>query len=307
MCRCLFRAVLLALGLLVTPSTQAWELVVVVSDAGGAYGEFANALQQFVEGSAWNIRWSGDGDAFARAAPKADLIIAVGSEATRSSLKRTTAPVLATLLPRQAFEKIAAELDSPRPRGSLSAIYLDQPVHRLLGLAHHLLPDRPHVGVLTGTDSRAQIPALRMTASSQGQLIVTEDVDGETPLITALQQVFARSDLLLALPDNAIYRRENVRTILLTSYRFQKPLIGFSQALVSAGALAGVFSTPSQIARQTADFLRMWTPEGTGLPPPQMPTLFTIAVNRNVAQALGLKLPDEPALRRALGADKEGK
>ena len=59
-----------------------------------------------------------------------------------------------------------------------------------------------------------------------------------------------------------------------------------------------------QAARQTADLI---IANGTNLPPPSGPTQFAVAINPNVAQALGLKVPDEAAIRRALLSDRESR
>jgi hypothetical protein len=46
---------------------------------------------------------------------------------------------------------------------------------------------------------------------------------------------------------------------------------------------------------------------GTNLPNPSGPSQFAIAINSNVAQALGLNIPDEATIRRAMNADKEAR
>lgn len=295
----------LALALALAAPARAADIALVLSEQGGVYGEFASAFQQFCEGSAWRVRWVGNADGL-DGAPRVDLVIAVGAEATRSSLRRSgNTRLLATLLPRQAYERALAA--AGRAKGNSTAIFLDQPIARLLAFTRHLLPDRHRVGVILGPETRGLLPQLRHSAAGQSLGIEAEEIDGEASPLPALNLLLPRSDLLLALPDGAVYRRENVRAILLTSYRFQRPVIAFSQALASAGALAAIYSTPAQIARQAADLVRALPPDSPGLPAPQAPSQFAIAINNNVAQALGLALPDEPSLRRSLSADKDAK
>lgn len=289
------------------PTARAADVAVVLSDTGGAYTEFATAFQQFSEGSGWRIRWTGSVDSL-EGAPHTDVIIAVGSEALRASLRRNGGiPILATLLPRPAFEKVVAEGNVVRPKGSLTAIYLDQPVGRLLAFTRQILPDRRRIGLLVGAETRHLLPQIRNSANGAGLSVESEEVDVNANPVTAANYLLLRSDVLLALPDSTIYRRENVRAILLTSYRFQRPVIGFSPSFAASGALAAIYSTPTQIARQTADMIRTLHPEGINLPAPQTPALFAISVNQNVAQSLGLALPDEPSIRRAMAADKDAK
>lgn len=297
---------LLVLALGTTPAARGADIALVLSENGGVYGEFAAAFQQFSSNPAWRVRWVGTADNLDATAFRADLIVAVGSEATRASLRRAEGrPLIATLLPRQAYERALAESPS-RPRGA-TAIYLDQPVARLMAFAHFLLPDRSKAGVLVGADTRPLLPAIRQGAAGATLTADIEDVESDTALVASLNQLLGRSDFLVALPDSTVYRRDNIRVILLTSYRYQKPVIAFSQAFATAGALAAIYSSPAQIARQATDVVRNLNPDAVTLPPPQGPTLFSIAINRNVAQALGLSLPDEPTVRRAMGADKEAR
>lgn len=306
----LFRP-LLALFLLVltlgtTPAARGADVALVLSENGGVYGEFASAFQQFSNNSSWKIRWIGTPDSLESLAFRADLIIAVGSEATRVSLRRGEGrPTIATLLPRQAYERAMAE-NPARPR-SATAIYLDQPVARLMAFAHFLLPDRSKAGVLVGADTRHLQTLIRQGAASATLNADIEDVESDTALVSSLNQLLSRNDFLVALPDSTVYRRDNIRVILLTSYRYQKPVVAFSQAFVTAGALAAIYSSPAQIARQAAELVRTLPPDSIVLPPAQGPTLFSIAINRNVAQALGLSIPDEPTIRRAIGADKDSR
>ena len=90
------------------------------------------------------------------------------------------------------------------------------------------------------------------------------------------------------------------RSILLTSYRFQKPIVAFSRAYVDAGALAAIFTTPEQVAADLIAWLRLQKDESVQLPPPRGPASFDIAVNRQVARALGLSVADDAELLRLI-------
>ncbi|HZX31164.1 MAG TPA: hypothetical protein VFF03_07410 [Rhodocyclaceae bacterium] len=302
-----FVSLLLTLFLAFSPAARGADVALVLSDTAGAYSEFAASFQQYTEGSNWRVRWSGSVDNF-DTAPRTDLIVTVGSEATRAVLHRgVAAPVLATLLPRPAYERALADAGGSRPRGGSTAIFLDQPITRLLAFTRYLFPDRHRLGLLAGAETKAMLPQIRQAAGGAAFSLEIEELEANANPVPAVNHLLLRSDILLALPDSAVYRRDNVRAILLTSYRFQRPVIGFSPSLVTSGALAAIYSTPSQIARQAADIVRTQRPDSISLPPPQPPSLFAIAINHNVAQALGLALPDEPAIRRALAADKDAR
>jgi putative ABC transport system substrate-binding protein len=147
-------------------------------------------------------------------------------------------------------------------------------------------------------------PALATTRQSLGGLVIdSEDVASDSNLLDAANNLLPRVDLLLALPDSKIYKRDNIKSILVTSYRHQRPVIAFSKAFVNAGALAAIYSTPDQIARQASDLLNTLPAGISQLPPAQAPSLFAISINSAVAQSLNLDVPDEAVIRRSLQAE----
>lgn len=294
---------ILLLCLLLVPPAHAATVALVLSEAGGPYAEFSNNYREAIEGTSWKIVAQGTIDALASAPARPDLIVAVGSNALRQVLAQGgNTPVLATLLPRQSYDKLIAE-NAVRGR-RVSAIVLDQPAGRLAAFVRHLLPGKKRVGMLTSNETQGATQQLRQPLTSLGLTLDVEESDTEQTLLPAINSLLPRVNLLLAIPDTTIYRRENIKAILVTSYRYQRPVIAFSASFVTAGALAALYSTPAQIGRQAADVTLGFS--GT-LPPPMMPSQFAIAINTNVAQALDLNLQDEAAIRRSMLADKEGK
>ena len=270
--RIVLRACLLLLALVLLPQAMAANVALVLSDDGGPYAEFASSFEEYNSKSTWKISYVGKIEGHSSAPLRPDLIIAVGSEAFRASLALATpTPILATLIPRHSYDKILAEFGRSRPRASTSAIVL------------------------------SQLPALRQAL---GSLILDhEDVSGDPALLGAINHLLPRVNLLLALPDGKIYKRENVKSILVTTFRHQRPVIAFSKAFVTAGALAAIYSTPVQLARQSSDLLLTLPAGSFSLPAIQAPSQFAISINSNVAQSLNLDLPDEASLRRALQLD----
>ena len=108
------------------------------------------------------------------------------------------------------------------------------------------------LGVLLGPSNAALQAPLAQLAERLGYKLVVRQVNEQAALLPALQQTLEPSDALLALPDPLVFSRNTAQTVLLTSYRHQTPVIGYSRAYVTAGALAAVFSTPEQIAQQAA-------------------------------------------------------
>lgn len=285
---------LLCLTLLLAPVAWAGNVTLLLSDSAGPYAEFSSTFSEALNSRRWSIHLVPKADAYTPGAPAADLIVTAGSEALRQALQRAPpgTPILATLLPRQTFERLLNE--APRARRQLTALVLDQPPARLSAFIRHLLPGQTRIGILSSPETRLLLPALRQ--SSGNLQFDSEDVDSDGALLPALNNLLPRVGALLALPDAGIYRRDNIKSILITTYRQQRPVIAYSSAFVTAGALAALYSTPAQIGRQAAELIEQ---AGT-LPVIVYPAQFAIAINANVAQALGLNVADEASLRQRL-------
>lgn len=299
MLRGVLRTILLYLFLL--PAAWAGNtLALVLSDNTPPYLEFTTAFRGALNNSSWTISSSGKIDSIDPGKPPT-LIVTVGIEAFRQSLAlNNTSPIVATLIGRQIYEKLLSE--SGRARNRSTAIYIEQPLHRQAAFLRQLLPGRSRVGILASNEGRNQIAPLRQALSAIGYSLDTEDSDTDETLLPATNALLPRVNLLLATADPKIYKRDNIKTILLTSYRHQKPVIAFSSTFVNAGALAAIYATPQQIARQAADLV---STHGSNLPAAEYPNQFSIAINRSVADALNLQVPEEADIRRILQAGKE--
>lgn len=301
----MLQAILRALVFLLflVPMARAGGIALVLSQQGGPYAEFSAALQKSLDGSSWNIAHTVTSESVDPPAPRTDLIITAGAEALRQTLARNlNQPILATLLPRQTYEKVISDAGKQRQR--VSAIYLDQPPNRQAAFLRHLLPEHKRVGILLSNETRHQYNQYKQAFSTNRYSLQSDESDGENTLVAALGTLLPRIDVLLAIPDSTIYKRDNIKPILVTSYRYQRPVVGFSASFVGAGALAAIYSTPTQIANQTAELIKS---NGANLAAAQGPEMFAISINRTVANALNLSIPDEATIRRAMIAEREAR
>ncbi|MGQ0442714.1 MAG: ABC transporter substrate-binding protein, partial [Methylophilaceae bacterium] len=189
---------------------------------------------------------------------------------------------------------------SGRDLGIFSAIVLDQPFSRQMALIKLVLPEAKSLGILLGPDSARYAENLSEEAEKSALRGEFESIKEEAELIPKLQNTLASNDAILAIPDALIYNRETAQPILLTSYRHQKPVFGYSQSYVRAGALAAIFSSTKQFARQAAE-IAIKTQQAPGLlPPPQIPRYFSVLVNHQVARSLNIAVPDNEELYNQL-------
>jgi ABC-type uncharacterized transport system substrate-binding protein len=148
-----------------------------------------------------------------------------------------------------------------------------------------LLYRRPvRVAAILGPDTAFLKPLLENEHVNVLQADPDEDIN------RLLGQI-GQTDVLLALPDSAVYNPEKFRNILLSTYRHKQGVIGFSADMVKAGALATTYSEVEDINAQVAEIVASYV-SGGELPAPEFPRYFHTIVNEGVARSLDVEVPD---------------
>ena len=234
-------------------------------------------------------------------APTPDLILTLGTAALRQALELASTqptlaqvPVAAGLLPRSSYEPLAR-----RPPPPLTAVWLDPAPERPLDLIRLAMPQRRKVAVIWGPSSRIWRGAVAAAAGERGLELIEATVP-TLELFPALNQVLAPADVLLLMPDAAVYPPEQLNHVLLTAYRQRVPVLGFAAAQARAGATLALFTTPEQAGRQLGQRVRRWLDDRRQWPAPGPSSQWTLETNEPVAQSLGLGLPSAEALTQAL-------
>lgn len=271
-------------------------IALVLSEEGGAYEAFANTFGQIIGQSQEPIeigRIVAD-RVNARSLPDdTQLIVAIGSNAAEAleSLP-TRVPLLLAMVPRATYDRVRAK----RPLSG--GVLIDQPPLRYIQLVRTALPDHPLIGMLAGRDSQESTQRLFGAARELGMRARIETVSDEHDIYPAMQRLPGEGSVLLATPDATIFNSHTIPSILLSAFRRLVPVIGFSPAYVNAGAAIALYSSPEQIATQTADLVRSALAGAN--PGMQYPRLFTVGINDRVARALGLRLDDSNLIRERL-------
>lgn len=231
-----------------------------------------------------------------------DLIIAVGKNAAKKiKSSHITTAVLYSLLPDYIYREIITAGSEQCKKFTCSAIYIDQPVTRQIALIKVILPEIKSIGVLLGDYSAGRKDELLRAGKQLGVEIRIERISSIVRFTSQYERLLERTDAILAIPDPGVYNRSTIKNILLTSYRYRKPVFGFSHAYVNAGAIAAVFSTPELIARQTAEVVTEFVnSQGAGLAGPEYSLYYNIASNQRVARSLGLRPAGEQTLRTGM-------
>lgn len=181
---------------------------------------------------------------------------------------------------------------------------LDQPSARQLSLIQLISPTFKNIGVIVTKQSAPQLKLLKESAR-QKNLIINEHISNSDNVRYQIDDVSRSSDIILAIADTSIYNATSLSQILLTSYRYRTPIIGFSKGFIKAGAIAGTVSSIEQLAQQLAESITH--PETLKLTASDnivYPKYFNVVTNRNVAKSLNLHFPEDNVLKKQLQADE---
>lgn len=287
-------------------------IIVVPTKAGGAYQEFLHALRGSLARSGSTVTItvvaSEDIDAALFNPKKARLVVAVGTVATQKVFELNIAlPVLGALLPRNSYRILEERARQQGKTYARSAIVLDQPISRHMGLIRKILPNKKSLGVVLGPDTRFLRADLMSAAKRDGLRIRIETMGYAQHLMGPLSRALEDADAFIAVADNVVSNRKTVQNLLLTTYRHKIPVIGYSRAYVRAGALAAVYSTPEQIGRQAGELVSSIVKSNSwNLPLSVFPKYFSVEVNRDVARSLGILLPNQKEIERSLRSASGG-
>lgn len=223
------------------------------------------------------------------------LVVAVGKTAsTLVSHSRYIAPVLYTLISRDTHRLLP-----PTPHAS--ALYIDQPIARTLGLIRSALPEVHRISTLLGPQSQGLGEAIETAAQALSLEAHLHRIDRARELNTALYQAFNEGEVFVSFPDPLVVNRQTAKNIILSAYLKHIPIVGYSESLVKAGALMAVYSTPRQLAVQAAQIsTRLLTEPDTLRQGPFYPEDFSVAVNYQVARAFGLNIDSQERLKARL-------
>lgn len=303
----LLRTLLFACALLTSAVSQAQILLLLSSDVA-YYQETAENLKK--ASSAQGIPSSYFDTFTIQETPQTnalnrpyEFIVAIGTAATREALAtKPNTPLLNIFTPKNAFEALAPASDNQQ----ISAVYLDQPLARLITLSCLLKPEAKEFGTIFGPVSKNVQPEIEALVRKNNIHLNHAQLDKDNNPVAVLKPVVQQSDLFIALPDHAIFNRAIAKWILYLGFQQKVPVIGFSKAYTTAGALASVYSSPENIGTHAGELIADWlNHENPAIWQPQYPRYYTLTTNPAVARSLGILLPTESVLYQTFQAMEE--
>lgn len=269
------------------------RVVLVISESSQPYLDFVTAYgNRLAVGAPDAVLQVMDLAQFRQQPPeRADLLVSAGSPAAELLADQSHSPLLMSLITRASHARLGGN--------KAGGVFIDQPPARYAALVRAALPTYSRVGLLVGRDSIQTAAQLGNAARSRGLQVLSVRVGDEAEIHAGLREILEQPAVLMALPDNTVFNARTLPSLLLASFRARAPVVGFSPAYTGAGAVVALYSTPQQLALQSAD-ISIGVLRGGAMPAAQYPQHYTIGVNERVARSLGLNLDDEAAIRARL-------
>jgi hypothetical protein len=212
------------------------------------------------------------------------VLVAIGPAALRAAAaRRCDCVVIAAFTSSQVWRSVVDSAPPARAK-AMTAVYAEPAPADQVRLAALLYRRPVRVAAILGPDTAFLLPAL----AGQADVLQASPEDNMGDILARV----GRSEVLLALPDGAIYNPENIRNILLSTYRRKQGVIGFSSDMVKVGALATTYSEVEDINAQVAEMAAAFVATGA-LPAPQFPRYFRTAINEGVARSLDIAVTNE--------------
>lgn len=217
------------------------------------------------------------------------VYVAIGPVALRDvATRKCDCVVVAAYTASQLWRTVMAGVPAARA-AAMTAVFAEPAPSDQLRLAALLYRRPVRIAAIVGADSGFVAEALHGAA----ELHRFNDGDDINRVLNGL----APAEVLLAVPEPAVYTTENIRNILLSTYRHNQAVIGFSADMVKAGALASTYSDIEDINAQVAEMAGEFVASGV-LAPPQYPRYFGTLINEGVARSLSVNVD---AAARAFG------
>lgn len=169
-----------------------------------------------------------------------------------------------------------------------SAIFIKQPISRITSVLKKLFKNIDRVGIIISKNWTEKIDI----NDSQVDFVINK-IDQQSSISKAFREASISTDLIIALPDPVVYNRTNIKNILLTTYKFKTPLVGYSEELSKAGALISVYTPGELLGLEAAEWFSNGQPKII-----KSPRYYKVQLNENVAKSLGKKLKDRNLLQQ---------
>lgn len=284
--------------LFITPalSYSQESVLVVTSSQGGIYQDFYATLknESNKKNSLSQVNFS---DVDNKILDNHKLIVSIGYKAAKAISKyETQNTVIHSLIP----DNESSHNNIPCMNNNCYKVYINQPTNRYIKLFKKLFPTGKKL-VLATINTNSKISKQVKSISEKNNIPYKEIyIQKDSNISRIFTSKLNNSDVLLALPNPEIYNANNAKSIILSSYHANVPIIAYSKSFTKAGALISLYSSIDDIAEKTANIINSIIIDGPQRQKEYYPDNFTIEINSAVARSLNIEIDTKSAIKRKI-------
>ena len=224
-------------------------------------------------------------------------IISIGYKAAKNVSKyKTNANVIYSLVPDD--ESLQDKL--PCQKATCYKVYINQPVSRYVKLYKVLFPEGKRLALATTSKSSKLFQQMKIAAKNNDVAYKNIHVIKDENIPRAFAQNLNSNDVLLALPNTAIYNTNNAKSIILSTYHTNVPIIAYSRSFAKAGALISLYSSIENIADKTAKIANAISVNKLLKQKEYYPDDFMLEINTSVARSLNINIDSDEIIKRKI-------
>ena len=228
---------------------------------------------------------------------KHNIIVAIGYKAAMMISKhKPKATVIYSLIPKNKNLKSKINCNNKQ----CYKIYINQPLHRYISLFNILFPKERNLAFVTTKEKNNDSLYLSAHSRENGFTYKEIQIGKSSNIARTLIKKLNKNDVLLALPNPNIYNANNAKSIILSSYHKNVPIIAYSKSFAKAGALISLYSSINDIADETVNLINKIITSGQQIEKEHYPDNFSIEINSAVARSLNIDLDSENIIKRKI-------
>ena len=224
------------------------------------------------------------------------IFVAFGPQALGAVLKRhVRGPILALYCDYSTYDELLSRANHPK---NVTAIYSNPDPLRQLVLIKVLFGPSARVTIWSTAADTALSRTQQHIASALDLSVKIISLDRGSSLRTALSTL-ENSNVLYFDRRIAVENKIPIDQLLIQTYDlYQTGIVGYSPAVVKAGALATTYASDDDI--ESAASLVLTRIKMGAIPPAHYPAGFHISVNRYLARSMNLAPPDDTQIRNQI-------
>lgn len=278
------------------PSYSKEGILAIISDQGKTQQNFYSKLRNKLTKDTFVTQINAS-DITKEIISQHDLIISIGYKSAKMMAKhKTKNNVIYTLIPDTEYLRLSI----PCEKTTCYKIYINQPVGRYVQLFKNLFPKGKTLVLATSKENSIKSQKVKTAAENNNLIFKDIRINKDDNISRAFINKLNNNDVLLALPNPDIYNANHARSIILSTYHANVPIIAYSKSFAKAGALISLYSSIDDVAEKTANIVNTIITDGALKQKEYYPDDFTIEINSAVARSLNANIPPQNILERII-------